>query len=284
MIAACFAAALVLFFSGGLRLIDVAFVLGAVGACLVLAIQSSANLSSMPALTSVIICLGERARRSVELRDAGARNLWPGRTAHLSILGLLAVSAAEPLAVNSYALLDYAGHTRGGLRLPQNQLRTPLSGFVVSSPDAPSLHEFLGHDDTGHKKLVDRRRSLGGSELDAAGYLSTIAEGLEFMRGRVAVDDAIVVFDMTDPLTAPLGLRPTSYGFPLFWAGGGFTRMLHPPPEQFFSNATYALVPVVPYSQRQLDLMMEIYGQYLAAHFQYVESSGHWDLWRKRGL
>jgi hypothetical protein len=202
----------------------------------------------------------------------------------MSIVSLLAVAAAEPLAVNSYAFLDYVGHMRGGLRLPQRPHGAPLSGFLVPSPGAPTLHDFFGHDDTGHKTLVSRRRSLGGGELDASEYLSTIVEGVEFLRGRVATNDAIVVFDMTDPLTAPLGLRPTSYGFPLFWVGGGFTQTIHPSPEQFFSNAAYALVPVVPYSQRQLDQMMEVYGQYLASHFEYVTSSGHWDLWKKRAL
>ena len=119
-------------------------------------------------------------------------------------------------------------------------------------------------------------------DIRGADYLSTIIEGSALLERVARNGQAVVVFDQTDPFTVALGLRPTRYGFPLFWPGVAFSWARHPSPQRFFSDAAYVMVPVVPWSQGTLNLISDIYGPYLKANFDIIARSPHWRLWARK--
>ena len=75
-------------------------------------------------------------------------------------------------------------------------------------------------------------------------------------------------------------MRPTKYGYPLFWAEKTPARNL-PTPERYFSDTDYVMVPEIPYVRRQLEKLMEVYGLYLEENFYELKRSSHWRLYAR---
>jgi len=155
-----------------------------------------------------------------------------------------------------------------------------LSGIFVSA--APTLtfdvHQTLGHDEAAHalfNQLRGPQRQLNDSE-----YLSLIAEGVELLESVPHDNHSVINFEHTNPFSALLGMRPTKYGYPLFWAENMASQYL-PAPERYFSDADYVMVPEIPYVRRQLEKLMEVYGPYLEENFYELKRSSHWRLYAR---
>jgi hypothetical protein len=76
-------------------------------------------------------------------------------------------------------------------------------------------------------------------------------------------------------------MRPTSYGYPLFWVDKMKTHDL-PDAELYFSDADYVMVPEIPYSRGQLVQLMRVYGMYLEENFNQLKRSPHWRLYARK--
>jgi hypothetical protein len=269
---------------GRRKLFDVAYIIGAVAANLVLTTQSGAPSRGLPALLAVFVCFAELSRRKeAEIGQGHVEYVTP-QAGFLFVTCLMLVFVCEPLLVNSFALFESWRKSTSISPLPG--LPPRLSGFLVAPVKSLALHDVLGHEDAAHATLAELRRKSGAElvaegELRPADYLSTIIEGVTLLGGVASRGQSVVVFDMADPFTFALGLTPTRYGYPMFFAGANF-RSIHPPAELVFSNADFVMVPVLPDLQSHLDLMIEIYGSYLKANFEERAKSPHWHLWARR--
>ena len=118
-------------------------------------------------------------------------------------------------------------------------------------------------------------------ELEAWQYLPLIAEGVKLLESVPHHNYSVITFEHTNPFSVLLRMRPTKYGYPLFWVEN---RLSHdfPAPERYFSDADYVMVPDIPYSRRQLEILMEIYGSYLEENFHELKRSSHWRLYARR--
>ena len=272
MLAALAAATFIVWRLGALRLVDLAFVMGAAGICLVLGCQTGSDTHGVPALAAVFVCLAELARRTGANESAIRSPSTHGSPAgHVWIL--LAVVAVQP--VSSAALAAAYFHSQASA--PAGGTDRAFAGFLVAVPGAAA------------KRLVSSANSVLSTAprarqttLRAVDYLVTLDDGARLLARHVRRDQAIVVFDVTDPFSFALGLRPTRYGFPLFWTDRLPSIDLLPAPARFFSDAEFAMVPAVPYTRAQLENMMKAYGQHLVEAFEPVASSQYWQLWRKR--
>lgn len=281
-IAACAIGSIILLLSGRRRVVDTVFLAGAIAVCTLLATQSNAGIAEAPALLAVLVCFGELARReeaTSKVLPSGAT--WSTGAGYLATLGLLVVVASKLIVVDTVGLLDYWLSTSRDAAASERFLDSRQAGLRVNTAYSRDMHDVLGHDAAAHSLLADIRR-VHASDLKAAQYLRTVEEGLGLIERYAEPRHALVVFDMTDPFSAILRLRPTRYGYPMFWVDAGFSRATHPPPDKVLSDADFAMVPVVPYAQHHLDEMLAIYGGDLEQAFEVCDRSPHWTLWVRR--
>jgi len=275
----CSMAFVALWAVGRRRVFDVLFLAGAVVVTTVLAVQTESGAVGVPALIAVIVCFGELARRNVgAVESVPAMNDLRGAAGSLAILGFMAVFASKPILENTFAVYHHYSETASPRHSSTTELPPGLAGFLVAPDALPDLHDVLGHEPEQHAILAELRRAML-HQLTAAAYMETIIEGATLLVGQVGSDQSIVVFDAADPFTASLNLKPTRYGYPLFWEGAALSLASHPSPEHFFSDAAFAMVPVLPQTESQLDKMLAIYGPYLEANFDEIASTSHWHLW-----
>ena len=254
---------------------DSAFVMGTIFVSFALRDLTGGGLLGLPLLVAVFLCCGELARRTVAGRRAATTGgVWPEHAGALAVFGLLLVFVSEPIMGNSLALFTYYLE----VRKPPAAVLPGLAGYVFP-PESDSgdgfLHNQLGHDDQAHRLLATVRQM----NLRAGDYWPLIIEGCHLLERVDFKDHAVVSFEQTNPFEPLMGMRPTSYGFPLLWVGAAFTEKKHPAPARYFSDADYVMVPAVPYSQSELDLLLKIYGSYLHEHYEVVQQSPHWSLW-----
>jgi hypothetical protein len=271
----CFAALTAAYLTGRRNFFDLAFVTGCIIASLMILDQSGGTDRGLPGLIAVFLICGELARRTeFRIAEGTAPSSWPGNIASISILGMLLAFASEPMARGGHALRHYIYMTTG----EQSVAAMNLSGILVREPWF-DMHETLGHDDAAHalfNQLRGPRR-----QLNDGAYLSLIAEGVKLLESVPHDNHSVINFEHTNPFSVLLGMRPTQYGYPLFWAENALSQNL-PAPERYFSDADYVMVPELPYVRRQLDKLMEVYGSYLEENFYELKRSPHWRLYARR--
>jgi hypothetical protein len=275
----CFTALAAVYLTGRRNFFDLAFVTGCIIASLMILDKSGGTNHGLPALIVVFLICGELARRTECCMEAGAApSSWPRNVASIAILGMLLAFASEPMVRGGFALLNHFHKTTG----EQSVAAMNLSGIFVRAGPTVDVHETLGHDDAAHAlviQLIGSRESTFG-KLTASEYLPLIAEGVELLESVPHDNHSVITFEHTNPFSALLGMRPTKYGYPLFWAEYALLPNL-PAPERYFSDADYVMVPEIPYSRRQLETLMEVYGSYLEENFYELKRSSHWRLYAK---
>src|SRR5258706_15152642 len=106
ILAACILAYPILVLVGRRKLLDVAYLAGAVAVSLVLTTQSGAPGRGLPALVAVFVCFAELAhRKEAEIGQARAEHRTAG-AGFLFVTCLMLVFVSEPLLVNSFALFE----------------------------------------------------------------------------------------------------------------------------------------------------------------------------------
>jgi hypothetical protein len=270
----CFTALTAVYLTGHRHISDLAFVTGSIIASLMILDQSGGTTRGLPALFAVFLICGELARRTeCRIEEGAAPSSWPRNVASISIFGMLLAFASEPMARGGLALRDHFINMTG----EQSVAAMNLSGIFVGAAPTVDVHETLGHDGAAHALFNQLRRR----ELKAREYLPLIAEGVKLLESVPHDNHSVITFEHTNPFSMLLGLRPTKYGYPLFWVDDARSRIF-PAPERYFSDADYVMVPDIPYSRRQLETLMEVYGLYLEENFYELKRSSHWRLYARR--
>lgn len=277
---ACSLALIAVFLSGRRKLIDCAFVVGCVIASIVLLGYAYGTTRGLPTLVVVFLICNELARRTECVsKFPGTQGYWPKHAASLSVLGLLIAFVSGPMITNAKSL---SIHYRHAIQKTEAPL-AGLSGFVVKGSANRTLREVLGNSDEIEMLYAElRRTSFAKADLGVGEYWSSIIDGSRLLESVPLDGQAVVVFSLTNPFDALLQLKPTEYGFPFLWLTGHFNRHRHPTPDQFFSDASYVMVPVIPLKQDHLDTLLELYGPYLEEHFDELKESAHWVLWARK--
>jgi hypothetical protein len=275
----CFAALTAVYLAGRRNYFDFAFVIGCIIASVMILNQSGGTERGLPALLAVFLICSELARRTeCRIEEGAAASSWPGNIASISILYMLLAFVSEPMLQGGAALQHHFKKTTD----EQSVATMNLSGIFVGAGPTVDVHETLGHDDAAHalvNQLLGSRESTFGA-LTASEYLPLIAEGVKLLESVPHDNHSVITFEHTNPFSALLGMRPTEYGYPLFWAEFMLSRNL-PAPERYFSDADYVMVPEIPYKSRQLEKLMEVYGLYLEENFYELKRSSHWRLYAR---
>jgi hypothetical protein len=270
----CFSALAAVYLTGHRNFFDLAFVTGCIIASLMLLDQSGGTDRGLPALIVVFLICAELARRrECRIEESTAASSWPGIVASISILGMLLAFASEPMVRGGLALHSHFNKTTG----EQAAATMNLSGIYVGDPSF-DVHDALGHDEAAHALFNFHRGPRW--QLRDWEYLRLIAEGVKLLESVPHDNHSVISFEHTNPFSVLLGLRPTQYGYPLFWAENALSQNL-PAPERYFSDADYVMVPEIPYVRRQLEKLMEVYGSYLQENFHELKRSTHWRLYAR---
>ena len=263
------------YLTGRRNFFDLAFVTGCIISCIMILDKSGGTNRGLPALLAVFLICGELVRR-IECRttEGGAPSSRSGNVASICILGMLLAFASEPIAQGGLALREHFINTTE----EQSVATMNLPGITVGTPWTIGMHELLGHDDAAHALYNQLRESR---ELKAKAYLPLIAEGVKLLESVPHDNHSVITFEQTNPFSALLGMRPTKYGYPLFWAEKIALSPNLSAQERYFSDADYVMVPEVPHSRRQLEILMEFFGLYLEENFYELKRSTHWRLYAR---
>ena len=112
-------------------------------------------------------------------------------------------------------------------------------------------------------------------------YVDFFNEGYRLLKRNLRPNDTVMTFDFLNPYSWALGLRPAEGGSTWMHYQTNFNEQWHPSPERFIGSASLILVPTDPKRQETAEYAVPIYGDYLHAHFQLIDRTKSWDLYRR---
>jgi hypothetical protein len=121
----------------------------------------------------------------------------------------------------------------------------------------------------------------------ARDHPDNINDGIDLLRPHVNPSSRVACIAFANPFSFALEVLPPKGG-PLWWdLNFSFDRNTFPPPEQFLSDATLVMIPRLTDRSRgccfeTVDVMMELYGDYLEARFYEADRSAKWRLLARR--
>lgn len=113
-----------------------------------------------------------------------------------------------------------------------------------------------------------------------------INDGLSLLQRHASSDTRLLVLALTDPFSFALGLPPAK-GVLAWWdLNYSFNEQAHPAPSHLFAEANYVMVPILREEdkgccQPTVHVLLDLYGQYLKAHFFEIGRSGSWILMKR---
>jgi hypothetical protein len=113
-------------------------------------------------------------------------------------------------------------------------------------------------------------------ELRQGEYMQTLLAGVADLKPVVKPGDSIVTLDMVNPFPAMMGLRNAKGSWLTLHADRTISKAHHPAPEVFFADADHVMIAKDSMVQPTADLMLELYGEWLRAHYEESSESAHW--------
>lgn len=142
---------------------------------------------------------------------------------------------------------------------------------------SPALRDFLVPAGTNHITAY----------WPARDHSARINEGIDLLRKHLEPDDRITALAFTNPFSLALGVLPAHDALQWWELNHSFNHRSHPSAEQVLGDATLVIVPQLSTRDRGLsfetvDAMLDLYGDYLNAHFQQIDSTPTWKLYRRK--
>jgi hypothetical protein len=114
-----------------------------------------------------------------------------------------------------------------------------------------------------------------------------INEGIDLIRRHLSPGDRITAIAFTNPFSFALGLPPAHDACQWWELNMSFDERHHPRAEDVLANSTLVIVPRLTdrdqgWSFETVDAMLSLYGEYLNSHFEQIDSSASWTLYRRR--
>ncbi len=125
-----------------------------------------------------------------------------------------------------------------------------------------------------------------GSYWPARDHPAGINDGIDLLRRHLQPGDRVTTIAFINPFSFALGLQPARDG-PQWWdLNFDFDENHHPTAESFLGSATLVMIPrrtdPAQWDFETVDLLLRLYGDYLQSHFELLEVSDHWILYRRR--
>jgi hypothetical protein len=264
----CFAALLLVFFAGRRSWFDVLYVAGILVANILIHGTTGAvsvyGVSIL--LVAVFMSIGELARRSEFCKNSEI-NLHPKTIlshypAFLMCLFFLVMSISSEVLNRLVVWHDFT---------------SKVTRYHSSSGVPERLSSTFTKSNKGTNTILYERDNLIASE-----YMKTLIDGSKKLSALGQFDKSVITFDMVNPFPYTTGMIPPVRGYPLFFIYGlTINEGLLPTPSQFFGNAYYVMIPVLPINDDQLKIMMRLYGSYLKKNYFIFEKTEYWEIWIK---
>ncbi|MFE3290959.1 hypothetical protein [Rhodococcus sp. NPDC059234] len=194
-----------------------------------------------------------------------------GIRAHDSARIPLALSAA--LAVLFVATAGpIAGHDASGIAHS-----AALREYVAEPPQTQQFHSERLHD-----FVIPADSQWPTAYRTAHVVPEMINDGFALLVRHVGPGDTVVTMALTDPFSFALSL-PSSRGGLLWWdLGFNFDESAHPGADQVLGDTQWVMVPRIVAGQgcceESVQVMLDLYGPYLAQHFTEAERTSDWIL------
>ena len=141
-----------------------------------------------------------------------------------------------------------------------------------------ALSDFFVPDSTNHETAYWLARE----------HPANINDGLDLLRKHLDSNSRIACIAFANPFSFALKLMPPRGGM-LWWdADYSFSKKSFPKPEEFLGDATLIMIPKLANRSRgagfaTVDLMMELYGNYIGEKFHELDHTDVWSLLTRRG-
>jgi hypothetical protein len=118
--------------------------------------------------------------------------------------------------------------------------------------------------------------------------LARTTEGMTMLRGHVGPSDVVLSILHSNEFPALLGLRLPRLDMQWWDFGRTFNQQIHIPPDDLLGTVTILLAPKVGLrtggfaGDDRGDKWMNIYGDYVRAHFVQTDATEYWTAWRRR--
>jgi hypothetical protein len=202
------------------------------------------------------------AERLARTEDTAAGERWPvGLGAPLFLLALVLPTTVHcALALGMHALAGARGGQEAGLPAMQNVRLVHLWTW--------------------------------GEHESASRYLSSLRDGASALQALDPAPRHVFVLDIANPFSAGLGLEPAHGDTHWLLWGRTLDAGHFVPPEQLLAGVRIVMEPrpplaaqqplTEPASARAIEGLRQIYGPYIAAHFDLVGETERWKVYRRR--
>lgn len=160
-----------------------------------------------------------------------------------------------------------------------------LSFLMVTNgiSDALSLNFALSQKLGGHLEELASFNSpaLAGFTTTQRDYASFVNDGFALVKPYRRAGDTILSLDFTNPFSYSLAVKPALGGTPWLQYGSNFDETHGPSPERLFGAVTLVMVPKKFTDATLPGTIPQIYGPFLAKHFDLAGESAWWRLYRR---
>ena len=180
-------------------------------------------------------------------------------------------------------------------------LMLPIFCGMIFAKDVASCAYAVAWD-VGRRPVYDVSRRLHSGSLKdfyvppstkhitaywpARDHPARINDGIDLLQRYMRKGDRVTTIAFANPFSFALALTPARDGL-LWWdLNFSFDRRHFPPAEEFLGDASLVIVPRIANRTRgccfeTVDVLLELYGDYLHAHFHELDANDTWVLYRR---
>lgn len=115
-----------------------------------------------------------------------------------------------------------------------------------------------------------------------ATYADSLEQGVALLEALDDPASKVLVMDFVSPMTSLAGLDPPQGGSAWMHDGRNFDADSHFTAEELLDGVDMVMIPKKPIATSVTELMQEIYGPYLEAHFQPVRNTSQWRVYQRQ--
>lgn len=204
------------------------------------------------------------------------------QTAAIPTLAVAAAVAAEALAREQRRDRNYGTRAAPGLPLLLLVLVMPAS---VQTALSMGLHTALAVGRYGEEIPLRNFAGIRLARMWSDGayprftrYIETLSDGAEALAALPA-PTRVMVLDFVGPFSTGLGLEPPKGDSTWYHWGRSINDQNFPLPEELFADVQIIMEPKSPLERRTAKGLQEIYGAYIAAHFQLIRETAFWRIY-----
>ncbi|MBI1361446.1 MAG: hypothetical protein GC155_14305 [Alphaproteobacteria bacterium] len=224
----------------------------------------------------------------ISLGAYGVSRVWavsPDRMSCFAAMGSFLMLAASPLLSGSMTMMDQVSAARREEVRPAAEWSDVLAlkGVYIAERESALAPLEKAATPERRRELLPLIGALGRrQDLRQGEYMHVVMAGVADLRGAMRPGDSIVTLAMSNPFPALLDARDAKGASLSLQSNRTVDDTTYPKPEDMFRDADHVMIPRVSMVSSTSELMNELYGSWLTAHYEEHVDSAYWSRWSRR--